>query len=246
MKLYKADFHIHTVLSPCGDLDMSPENIVKTARHKGLDILGITDHNSTRQCDVMKKIGAREGIYILCGVEVNTKEEVHCLAFFHYEKDLQAFEKFMDGHLPDIKNDPDKFGYQVVVDENDHILAQPDKLLINALNANINEVEQKVHSMGGLFIPAHIDRLRNGIIQQLGFIPPDLQCDGLEISPFSDYSDVIEAQMDLNRYTFIRGSDAHYPEDIGKVNTSLYLEEAGFSEVKMALSGSNGRKVLIE
>ncbi|MFW5944835.1 MAG: PHP domain-containing protein, partial [Bacteroidota bacterium] len=137
MKSYRADLHIHTVLSPCGDLEMSPGQIIARAKERELDILGITDHNSTRQCEVMKQVGAREGIHILCGVEINTKEEVHCLAFFENSGNIETFEKMMDNNLPDFKNDPEKFGYQAEVDEEEQILDQPDKLLLNALDLNI-------------------------------------------------------------------------------------------------------------
>jgi len=245
MKLYKADLHIHTVLSPCGDLEMSPKHIITKAREQDLDILGITDHNTTRQCEVMQQIGAREGIHILCGAEINTREEVHCLAFFEDTVNLKAFEQLMKDHLPDIKNDPEKFGYQAVVDEDEQILAQPEKLLISAIDMTIEEVEQKVHDMGGIFIPAHIDRMRNGIIAQLGFIPETLHCDALEISPFMDHNSMLAKYGYLEKYMFIQSSDAHYPEDIGKVRTLFYLEKPEFSEVKMALAGVKGRKTEI-
>ncbi len=246
MKLFKADLHVHTVLSPCGDLEMSPEQIIAGARDQGLDILGITDHNSTRQCEVMKRLGAREGIYILCGAEVNTREEVHCLAFFEQTEQLKAFEQIMEDHLPDIKNDPEKFGYQAVVDEDEFILDQPEKLLINAIEMGIEEVEKKVHEMDGIFIPAHIDRIRNGIIGQLGFIPGNLKCDALELSPYADYESLLREFNYLEKYEFVQGSDAHYPKDIGRVHTMFYLENAGFAEIKMALAGLNGRKTQIK
>ena len=242
MKFYKADLHVHTVLSPCGSLEMSPKQIIASARTKGLDILGITDHNSTRQCEVMKRVGVREGIHILCGVEVNTREEVHCLAFFETTEHLEAFEQIIENHLPDIENDPDKFGYQAVVDEDELILDQPEKLLISAIDLSIEEVEKKVHEMGGIFIPAHIDRMRNGIIAQLGFIPGTLQCDALEISPFTNHETIVKEYRYLENYMFIQGSDAHYPDDIGKVHTRFYIENARFAEIKMALAGLNGRK----
>ncbi|MGM0529733.1 MAG: PHP domain-containing protein [Bacteroidota bacterium] len=245
MKLYRADLHIHTVLSPCGSLEMSPGHIISRAKEKGLDILGITDHNSTRQCKVMKQVGAREGIHILCGVEINTREEVHCLAFFEHAGSLEAFEKLIDNHLPDVRNDPEKFGYQAVVDENEQILDQPEKLLINAIDLSIEAVENKVHEMGGIFIPAHIDRVRNGIIAQLGFIPGALHCDALEISPFTDHKSILAEYDYLEKYMFVQGSDAHYPEDIGKGYTLFSLENAEFAEIKMALGGINGRKTEI-
>ena len=76
----RADLHIHTVLSPCGDLDMSPANIIGMALQKGLSLIGISDHNSTRQAPVIQQLGERQGLRVLCGTEINTAEEVHALA----------------------------------------------------------------------------------------------------------------------------------------------------------------------
>ena len=243
MRFYKADLHVHTVLSPCGSLEMSPKNIITRAREMDLDILGITDHNSTRQCEVMQMVGAREGIHILCGVEINTREEVHCLAFFDQADHRKSFEKMLDDHLANIRNDPEKFGYQVLVDEAERILDQPEKLLISAIDMGVEEVEKRVHEMGGIFIPAHIDRMRNGIIAQLGFIPDSLRCDAVEISPFAGDETLNQQHQSLEQYTVIRGSDAHYLNDIGKVHTRVYLEHVDFADIKMALAGVCGRKV---
>lgn len=129
----RADLHIHTVLSPCGDLDMSPANIIGMALQKGLSLIGISDHNSTRQAPVIQQLGEQQGLRVLCGTEVNTAEEVHALAYFPTLERLTAFQHFLDLHLPDIKNNPDKFGYQVVVDAEEQITYEEERLLITAL-----------------------------------------------------------------------------------------------------------------
>ena len=103
MKVFNADLHIHTVLSPCGSLEMSPKAIILAASEKKLDIIGITDHNSTRQCRVVTAEAQKAGITVYCGAEVTSKEEVHCLAFFENFKKLDEFQQFLDKHLPDIK-----------------------------------------------------------------------------------------------------------------------------------------------
>lgn len=245
MKLFKGDLHIHTVLSPCGDLEMSPQNIIAKAKQKGIDILGITDHNSARQCKTVKRIAEREGIYILCGMEITTKEEVHCLAFFDTPNVLEKFDQYVYDNLTDIKNEPEKFGYQVVVDEMELITEEPEKLLISATSLTIDEVEKKVHEAGGLFIPAHIDRFRNGIIGQLGFIPSGINSDALEISRFTNYEKFIKANDGYSDYSFIHSSDAHYLDEIGQATSDFYLEDLSFDEIKLALHKRDGRKVLL-
>ena len=156
----RADLHIHTVLSPCGDLDMSPANIIGMALQKGLSLIGISDHNSTRQAPVIQQLGEQQGLRVLCGTEVNTAEEVHALAYFPTLERLTAFQHFLDLHLPDIKNNPDKFGYQVVVDAEEQITYEEERLLITALDVDINTIERTVHALDGIFIPAHIDKSR--------------------------------------------------------------------------------------
>ena len=140
MNHYKADLHTHTVLSPCGDLEMSPRNIIQRAKEKKIDILGITDHNSTRNCKVLEDLAKDHDILVLKGAEVNSKEEIHCLTFFEKDEELFEFQDYLERHLTEVKNDVKKFGYQVVVDRDDHILDEVELLLIWALNKSIREI----------------------------------------------------------------------------------------------------------
>jgi 3',5'-nucleoside bisphosphate phosphatase len=244
MKVFKADLHVHTVLSPCGDLEMSPVNIVEEAARKNIDILGITDHNSTKHGILIKKLAEKKDIFVLCGAEVTTKEDIHCLTFFETIEALNDFQKFLEVHLKGVKNKPAIFGYQVVVDEHDNIIEEVDTLLISALDQTIDQVEQKVHKLGGLFIPAHIDRPAYGLIGQLGFVPPDIAADALEISGYTNREEMISKYKYLAGYTFIKNSDAHIPEQIGTRYNLLEMEEMSFKEVAMALRNLDGRRVI--
>ncbi len=230
---------MHTVLSPCGDLEMSPVNIIREAKAKGLDIVGITDHNSTRQAPIVRNYGRKEGIYVLTGVEINTREEIHCLAFFENDLLLAEFQAYLDAHLPDIANNPDRFGYQVVVDTDDNILYEEPKLLISGINQAIHEVEQTVHRLNGIFIPAHIDKPVFSIVSQLYFMPDNLQVDALELSSHTDKESFTKKRADLKNYCYIRSSDAHYVEDIGKVCTILDINNLTFSEIKRILTSKS-------
>lgn len=235
----RADLHIHTVLSPCGDLEMSPVNIIRIAGEKGLDIIGITDHNSTRQSAIIRDYGKEKGIYVLTGAEVTTEEEAHCLAFFPDDKRLTEFQAYLDVHLPGIQNNPEKFGYQVVADLQDNIIYQEEILLISALDQNIEEVEKKVHELDGIFIPAHIDKTRFSILSQLGFIPRDLKYDALELSPHTQTEFFLTQHPELKQAAFIQSSDAHYPEQIGCVSTILSLHEISFEAIRKAIHKQN-------
>ncbi len=243
MKTFRADLHVHTVLSPCGDLEMSPVNIVDRAAELGLDIIGITDHNSTRQCEVTRRLASRKGIKVLCGAEVTTREEAHCLAFFETSETLNDFQQFLDKHLPKILNDVDKFGYQLAVDEEDNIMYEEEYLLISALDVSLNDLEQKIHSLNGIFIPAHVDKSKFSLTSQLGFIPPDLNADALELSKFSTPETFKKNNPFAQHFSYIQSSDAHYIEHLGNVYTCFEMESRSFEEIKMALRGLEGRKV---
>ncbi len=244
MKEFRADLHIHTVLSPCGSLEMSPENIIMSAKKKGLDIIGIADHNSTKQAVVIKELGKQHGIFVLCGAEINTKEEVHCLAFFEKEKELFEFQYYIDVHLPVIKNKPELFGDQVWVDEYGNILGEEERLLIVGLNQSIDEVADKVNDLGGIFIPAHVDRQRYSISSQLGFISSDLKVSALEVSRVSKLNSAYEKYSWIKNYPVITNSDAHVPEDIGAGYSTFLLNEVSFVEIKKALNNEGGRKII--
>jgi 3',5'-nucleoside bisphosphate phosphatase len=244
MRNILADLHIHTTLSPCGDLDMHPARIVDLASQKGLEIIGITDHNSTRHCALTTELAARKGITVLRGAEVTTREEVHCLAFFENTDALTEFQKFLDDNLPDIQNVAEIFGYQVVCDEAENVIYEEKLLLLSAIQKSLDEVENLVHSLDGLFIPAHIDRNKNSILSQLGFFPEGLNADAIELSRKISRSELAASHPDALNFTIIRSSDAHYPEDIGSAVTQFYISAPSLSEVRMALRGEMGRRVL--
>ena len=243
MKIFRADLHIHSVLSPCGDLEMSPANIISEAKARGLDIIGITDHNTTRHCSLIKKLAAESGIFVMQGAEITTKEEVHCLAFFENSDTLNLLQYFLDLNLPDFKNKPLIFGDQVQVDENENIIYTEEKLLINAISRSFEEIEAFVHENDGLFIPAHVDRMKNSIYSQLGFLPENMKADALELSASTTFEKFSVNHPEVGRYTVITNSDSHFPGQIGTSFTFFHLEEPTFQEIKLAFKGIGGRKV---
>ncbi|MEA3505544.1 MAG: PHP domain-containing protein, partial [Bacteroidota bacterium] len=214
MRKYKADLHIHTVLSPCGSLEMSPQAIVMAAKTKGLSIIGITDHNHTGQCEVVKSLAAEHDIFVLCGAEITTKEEAHCLTFFETQQQYKKFQKIIDDKIIKTKNNPDIFGYQIIVDKKENIIQQIDHLLISATTLSVEELSDIVYEMNGIFIPAHVNRQNNSLISQLGFIPFDLKFDALEISRHTTKRAFIKANSYLKDKIFITSSDAHFQNDI--------------------------------
>ena len=181
MKEWKVDLHLHTCLSPCAELEMVPTAIVRQAKSMELDMVAICDHNSVANAAAVARAGAREDLAVIPGVEIASREEVHILGLFGPGRDLCALQALIDDHLPG-ENDQEAFGLQVVVDEWDQPRALSEKLLIGATELTLEQVVETIHGFGGLAIAAHIDRESFGLIGQLGFIPPGLELDAVEVS----------------------------------------------------------------
>ena len=233
--------HIHTCLSPCGDWGMSPKTIIKKSLEKNLDIIGICDHNSAENIEAVIKAGDGKGIRVVPGMEICSKEEVHILSVFETTKQALLMQEYIYENLPG-ENSPKMFGDQIVADENDEVVGENKRLLIGATTLNLTEIVDKIHSLNGLCIASHVDRPAFGIISQLGFIPPDLPLDGVEISWRIKPSEATEQMPDIKRFPFIISSDAHFPDDIGKVTTRFFIAEPTIDEIRLALTGKNDRR----
>lgn len=246
MRSFLADLHIHTILSPCGTLEMSPKNIVEVALEKKLDIIGITDHNSTRQCKIVMKEAENKGLTVYPGVEVTTREEIHCLAFFSNLEETEEFQLYLDEQLPFIKNNPSLFGDQVVVDEEENIVFEEEKLLISAIQSSIDQVESEVHRLNGIFIPAHVNKAKDSLLSQLGFIPKGLNADAYEITRHISKESFIENNRLNSSTTVIRNSDSHMLDSIGEQVSTFEMESTDFNEFRLALKNQSGRKVVLK
>jgi PHP family Zn ribbon phosphoesterase len=244
LKEYRADLHIHTVLSPCGDLEMSPVNILASARKNQIHILGITDHNHTGNAWLLNEMAEADHILVIPGAEVTTREEVHCLTYFRTKDSLDLFQQFLDEKLIRIQNHPEKLGYQVLVDREENVVAEVEYYLGSSIDASVEEVEEMVHALGGIFVPAHIDRKKNSIYSQLGFVPSGLVCDALEISWRTHPDDFLPLHPEISGQRLTRSSDAHFLADIGRVTSVFVLENLTLDEVWMAFQDENHRKIL--
>ncbi len=245
MNLFAADLHIHTVLSPCGDLEMSPGNIIARAAEKALDVIAITDHNHTGHARLTRKLGKQKDIWVVYGAEVNTCEDVHCLAYFDGDEQLDAFQQALEDHQPGLPNDPEKMGDQVIVNEAEEILDEVPYSLLPGLSLDIESLEKLVHKLGGLFVPAHIDRPVYGLYAQLGIFPDDLVVDAVELSYHANREKFLETHPELEGLGILRNSDAHYLPDIGKNRQYLQMEVRSFDELRLALHVSDERKIVM-
>lgn len=229
MKYY--DLHIHSCLSPCADNEMTPCNIVGMAKVKGLDLIAVTDHNSTLTLPAVKQAAGEQGIELIYGCEVQTREEVHILAYFQTEKARKQFQKFLDATIPSIPNRPDFFGEQLIMDGNDQVIGTESRLLLVSLDADLDSCVQAIHKAGGIAVPAHIIGKSNGLIEQLGFIPETLAFDALEIRSESDRELVLSLHPWLvgRDVLWLINSDAHQLIDISE--PEHLLDEARFNRL---------------
>lgn len=245
LRTYVADLHVHTLLSPCASVEMTPHYLVLQAQTAGIDILAITDHNACDNVPAALAAAAGTGITILPGMEVETKEEVHIVVLFDQLEQLFRWEKVVDQHRIGRKNDEKKLGAQFVVDCHDEFLKIKEEMLLAALTLSVSEVVEEVHRLGGICIAAHVDRPVYSILAQLGFIPDDLLLEAVELSRRTTVSEAIEKFPAIGNLPITRASDAHTLEDfIAGPRTRFLLKEPCIAEIKLALAGSRQRKIM--
>lgn len=236
MKKFVADLHIHTCLSSCAELDMTPLRIIDEALKKGIDIIAISDHNSAENVEVAMNIASKKGIRLFPAMEVTSSEEAHIISLFDT---LDKVIKFQDVIYKNLKKEEMKIKgpMQVIVNEKDEVLGFSNKLLFMATMLSAKEIVDLTHNLGGLSIASHIDKEVFSIISQLGFIPPDIEFDALEISCNTDRKKAEILFKEYSSITWITSSDAHHLKDIGRRPTIFYLKDSSFDEIKMAFKG---------
>ena len=213
MKLYY-DFHIHSCLSPCGDADMTPNNIVNYAKIMGYDAIALTDHNTALNCPAVAKLAEENGITFIPGMELCTSEEVHIVCLFYNLEDALNFSEYVKSTMPPIKNKPSVFGEQLICDENDNVLGQEDILLVTASGISTEKVVKKVAEYNGICYPAHIDRSSFSILSNLGTIDEYFGFKCAEIYDMMKEDELKKKHPYLEKLKILSDSDAHYLENM--------------------------------
>jgi PHP family Zn ribbon phosphoesterase len=224
---------------------MSPRAVVLAALSKGLGLIGVCDHNSAENVLAAKNAGRERGLAVLGGMEVSSAEEAHLLVFFDHDDDLLRFQDVVYGHLSGT-NDEKRFGQQVIADEDDGVTGFCDRLLIAATSLPVEGIVAAARASAGesLIIAAHIDRDMFSLVGQLGFIPPHLGLDAVEVSRRVTVDEARGRFAECGTYPVVTASDAHHPDDIGSSTMCLTIENASVAEIKKALQGRDGRKAV--
>ncbi|MCK4565166.1 MAG: PHP domain-containing protein [Verrucomicrobia bacterium] len=225
--LYRADFHIHSCLSPCASLEMSPAAIVEKAKSVGLNAIALSDHNCGFNLPAFAKVCEQQGMACLYGVEATSVEEAHVLCLFDQLDVAVEWGGTIYESLPPVPNRPDRFGDQPIVDEHGEILGFAETFLISASGYDVAAMVEEVHARGGLCIPAHIDRQVFGIVAQLGFLP-DEPFDAVELTAFGNLALAKD-------YPVVRNSDAHDLATLGSAFTDLDVPALSVAAIRACL-----------
>lgn len=246
MQQVLADFHVHTLLSPCAAVEMTPNHIVLRAAQYGVGAVAITDHNASANVQAALEAGERYGVKVFPGMEVECQEEAHIVVLFDTFEQLQSWQEIVDRNMNGIANDKEKFGAQYIVDADDNFIREEERLLIAPLRLTASQVVAQVKKLGGIPIAAHIDRPAYSVVGQLGFIEPDFGFAAAEISHLGWQKGL---QSKLQRVAgflpYVTDSDAHTILDFlqGPKNL-LMVEELTVKEIIAALKNSSGRSLV--
>lgn len=222
MKCYY-DFHIHSCLSPCADMEMTPHSIAGMSYINGLNAIAVADHNTARNVRAVTKAAQEYGVTVVPAIEAESAENIHVLCLFPTIEAAEKMGEMLEASLPPVKNRVDIFGEQCIMNECDEKTGEIDVLLVNATTMPLGDVKREVEALGGVCIAAHIDREKNGIVSILGCVPPEYEFSTLELSG--------NVEFYAKQYKYITDSDAHYLTDISEKVNFLEIDEITVEEI---------------
>jgi len=241
-----ADLHVHTALSPCAGDSATPPNIVASAIQNGMQMIAVTDHNSAENVEAVAACAGRQGLKVIPGMEIASREEVHLVCLLGSIAQALELQQIVYAALPGGQNRPDIFGRQLVMDGDGNTTGECLRMLMGAADLSLEEIIRAVHWLDGLVIAAHIDRPSFSVIANLGMVPPDAQFDALEISASLTQDDAVARFPFIAGFPLMTASDAHLPQEIGNSPTLFLLERMDLDEMRMAFQGRGGREYLIQ
>lgn len=197
--IYHYDLHIHSVLSPCADCLMTPNNILNMAMLKGLDIISITDHNSLKQLPVLFELAKSYDFLLIPGVEVTLITKEHLLIYFKTLEDAMRFDQVLDQYRPFIKNN---YGLASTTDMEDFVTETYPFISSEPMNLDYQGLLNLLKPYEYRIVLAHIDRPHSNIIERLDHY----QMNGIELTSCDELK---ITHYGLSRYFIFYNSDAH-------------------------------------
>jgi len=242
MPTYRAELHVHTVLSPCAGVEMIPPVIVDEALKRGINLIAITDHNATANISAVMEAAKGTRLTVLPGMELQTREEVHVLCLFDGLDQAEAWQRRVDARYPDLLNDEEKIGEQYIVDATGNFIRKEPRMLIANVDMSLEEVVEGVQSLGGLVIPAHVERRAYGLLAVLGFALPIF--DALEVSHHVKVAEACRMFPDIKKFPVLQSGDVHYRDGfLGLME--FEMQAPAIVEIRKAIRGEGGRTMRI-
>lgn len=229
MSRYTYDLHMHSCLSPCADDDMTPNNMTGMGTVCGLQIMALTDHNTTKNCPAFFEAAKRQGIIPIAGMELTTAEDIHLCCLFETLEQAAAFDEAVTAQRILVNNRPDIFGDQMIMDGQDEVIGIEPHFLPNATMLSLEQGAALCVAHGGVCYPAHIDRPANGVVAVLGTFPEDPPFGIAEVNDPAKIESLKEQYPILKDVFFVSGSDAHYLWDIREENSTVELDDEPYS-----------------
>lgn len=217
MTAFRYDLHVHSCLSPCGDDDMTPNNIAGMAHLNGLDLVALTDHNACGNCPAFFQACEQYGIVAVAGMELTTAEDIHLVCLFETLEEAMAFDTLLKPYRMQIPNKVGIFGHQLVLDAEDRPIREEPHYLPIATTLGLEDAAELVRAHGGACHPAHIDREANGLLATLGMFPPT------PVFSFAELRDADKAELCGGRQRLIC-SDAHRLWELKEGGEPILLE----------------------
>lgn len=231
MALFNCSFHNHTVLSPCADLTMTADFYKEYLLKSNINWIAITDHNSTRNVKPFIEYFKDTDIKIIPGIEIQTIEEIHLVVLFKYLEDSEYFGNYIEKSLMIKEYDPEKFGYQICLDNNSEFLSIIESPFLGSSSSkSINEIIKDAYNFETIIFPAHIFR-SFGLITQLGLPPKDLYFDAVEVKKENEIN--LAKKLGFDRFIF--GNDSHTPDQLIHYSCQVESDNREFDSLKKAI-----------
>lgn len=246
MRIFKADLHIHTKLSPCASEEMNPRAIAEKAKDLGLEIIAICDHNASGNSAAVMEAASPHGIVVIPGIEVETRERIHLIALFpDVERAMNVAADIALG-LPDIDaRYTTHYGEQILLAADGSVRGRETKALAFPARFSLRAAVELIKREEGLAIPAHVERPSFSVYSQLGDIPRDIRFDAIEVSPANQRPVGLREKFARYGWAMVGSSDSHYLSELGRARSDFMLERPSFEEIRLALHGRQGRSVTL-
>lgn len=216
---YYYDMHIHSVLSPCGDYLMTPNNILNMAMLNELDIIAVTDHNTMYQLNTIRELQPSFDFLVVYGCELQV-EGGHILIYFKSIDEANHFQLILDTLIEKESYDKAKYGEQCVCNSFDETVLELDYYLNIDLNCSLHRLLEILDDYDCIKVLAHLDRTSFSLIDK---IDETMNVDAVEVVDRNNLNIIYEKHPFLRNKFVFTNSDAHIITDMNEKKNCIEL-----------------------